>query len=200
MKKLHKFIARLSVVFALLCTALFAASVNAQDTCRYALKNTVEVGGAFSLRSSTYFEKVSLTPSGAPATYTNLPEYDLSFSPSIGWFPIDGLELEFGFTFASQSGNNGGSNYSSFQSAAFAGVAYNFYLDSSFFPFVEILGVRYASGYDYYGGNDDARYGWRAGFKFIISNSILLNVNAQMLYNSSEFTEFSAGAGFSYIL
>lgn len=184
-------------IITIILAGLFANSAQCADTCTFTQKNSIEVGGSFSLKSSAYFQKDILASNGQTQTYTPPPEYDLSFSPYIGWFPADNLELDFGFTFTAQNGTYSSGNYSSFQSSAYAGAAYYFNIDSLLFPYAGLLVIRYADG-PYRGG--DAKYGWQAGCKIAVTNTVLLNASAQMLYNSSEFDEFAINAGFSFIL
>ncbi|HZV12297.1 MAG TPA: hypothetical protein VFA55_03715 [Candidatus Kapabacteria bacterium] len=203
MKKFHTIISRYSVVFTLFCTVFFTTSAYSQDTCKYALKNAVEVGGNFSIKSSSYFEKDTYPPTGTTQTVNYLPEYDLTFAPSITWFPANGLGLDFGLSFTTQNGRNSSGNYSFFQSSFVVGVGYYFNIDSTFFPFIELLGARNISGDDQsylFNHSTSGEYGARAGCKIAATCSVLVNLSAQIMYSPEIRNDLTINAGFSFIL
>ena len=123
----------------ILISALIYAGANAQSN-KFALKNQVEFGGSFSFSGIT---DVSNGNSNETSTL-------ITFSPSFGWFPVDGLELGVmaDIIYYNPSGGSSSTDYSFY----FA-PSYNLNTKSIFYPYLQgqigysgISGFRDASG------------------------------------------------------
>jgi len=195
LKKLHTNTTRLSVVFALLCTALFAASANAQDTCRYALKNTVEVGGNFSYGAG------SINESRNTFLLNDLSSDFLTGSPYLGYFLLDKLEIGAYPFFVATPTNQSRSAY--LQTMFLLSTSFNTEINANTFFFIEgLLGYTFlengATLYVYQiKSNGSFDYdktavvnsfkggyatGTRIGFKYDIGDKEILTLGMQYLY------------------
>jgi hypothetical protein len=120
-------------------TALIISTANAQSN-KFALKNHVEFGGSFSFSGI-----MDVSDGNSDGTSTLI-----SFSPSFGWFPVDGLELGVlaDIIYYNPSGGSSSTDYSFY----FA-PSYNLNTKSIVYPYLQaqigysgISGSRDASG------------------------------------------------------
>ncbi len=153
-------------VAALLATALLTSASLSQETKKFALKGTTELGGNIA------FEVVTPVSNGNSGESTTI----FSFEPYLGYFVDDGFELgvnPFGVTVIN-SGNN-----STVQFLILVAPAYNFRTEGTAYPFIEGL-VGFATQTD---GTSRSGFSWgaRGGAKFAVTDKGLLNAGIQYL-------------------
>ncbi len=159
-----------SVLLTLLTIALFlsfTSSSTAQESKRFALKGTTELGGSISFVSSTSVTNGN-TASNASTVF--------SVAPFIGYFVADGFEIglnPFGITSISYAGS------SVTQITILGALSYNFKTEGITYPFIEAL-FGYTSQTD---GSSRSGFSWggRAGVKLAVTDKCLLNLGVQYL-------------------
>ena len=150
---------------------IFTFSMNAQD---FGKKGVIEAGGSIGFSSTT-------TVTDGETGDNALTQF--TFQPYFGYFIINCLELGLIPSFTSLS--QGDASISTF--GIYFAPAWNFYLDSKAFPFVEGRIGYQSSNYDSGEGDDNTlsglSWGLRGGLKYQLGNSAL--VNASLGYTQS---------------
>ncbi|MCI0472191.1 MAG: hypothetical protein L0Y76_01255 [Ignavibacteria bacterium] len=145
------------LTFIFISTFLFAGA-NAQSN-KFALKNQIEFGGSFGFVSTT------------PVTNGNSEDsyYEISFYPSFGWFPVNGLELG---ALIELKYENPSSGHSTTDYSFYFSPSYNFNTNSIIYPYLQGQ-----IGYSGISGTTDASgvaWGFEGGTKIQILSRALL--------------------------
>jgi len=155
-----------SAVLVLAVLIVFASISPAQETKKFALKGSTELGGSISFQSLT---PVSNGNTGDATTI-------FSLAPYIGYFVADGFEIglnPLGITSISLSGS------SATQVMIFAAPSYNFKTEGIAYPFIEAL-LGYTSQSN---GSSRSGFSWggRGGVKLAVTDKGLLNLAIQYI-------------------
>jgi len=155
-----------SAVLVLAVHIVFASVSSAQETKKFALKGSTELGGSISFQS--------LTPvsNGNTGNVTTI----FSLAPYVGYFVTDGFEIGLNpleITSISLSGS------SATQVMIFAAPSYNFKTEGIAYPFIEaLLGYTFQSN-----GSSRSGFSWggRGGVKLAVTDKGLLNLAIQYI-------------------
>jgi hypothetical protein len=158
--------------------------------------------GTFEIGGSAAFRNTTVVTDGSTSTPVN----SVMVLPFAGYFVAEGLEVVLDPLSLAYSSTT---NSSTLELLTLGGVAYNFRANVRAFPFVEGLGgfafARSEAG-SAVENRSGVAWGGRAGLKFLVTPSGLLNLGVQYLQvtlnrsgdqNRNGYNEFSATLGFT---
>ena len=158
----------------------------AQESKRFALKGSTELGGSISYMSTT-----SVSNGTAADHALNI----IALQPFVGYFVADGFEISvnpLGIESISYNGN------STTQIMVFIAPSYNFKTEGITYPFLEAL-VGYTSQSNG-STNSGISWGLRGGVKLALTDKGLLNLGVQYLQVSMNPSGASTRSGYNQFL